>query len=80
MFLIAGAHFHQRDGLNSGYPDGSFDALWAVESLMHFPDRAAFFAVNEGGSARVAAAVREAGALALQTFRGQLKSEPVGVS
>jgi tocopherol O-methyltransferase len=36
--------FHQRDALAGGYPDGSFDVVWALESLMHIPDRAAFFA------------------------------------
>ncbi len=38
------AHFHQRDALSTGYPDASFDAIWALESLMHIPDRVAFFA------------------------------------
>jgi tocopherol O-methyltransferase len=38
------ARFHQADALRTGYPDGSFDAVWALESLMHIPDRVAFFA------------------------------------
>jgi tocopherol O-methyltransferase len=38
------ARFHRKDALASGYPDASFDVVWALESLMHFPDRAAFFA------------------------------------
>jgi tocopherol O-methyltransferase len=36
--------FHQVDALHTGYPDGCFDVVWALESLMHIPDRAAFFA------------------------------------
>jgi tocopherol O-methyltransferase len=38
------ATFRQLDALSTGYPDGSFDVVWAMESLMHIPDRAAFFA------------------------------------
>ena len=38
------AGFHQLDALSTGYPDGSFDVVWAVESLMHIADREAFFA------------------------------------
>jgi tocopherol O-methyltransferase len=38
------ARFVQRDALSTGYADGSFDAIWALESLMHIPDRPAFFA------------------------------------
>jgi tocopherol O-methyltransferase len=38
------ARFSQRDALASGLPDESFDVVWALESLMHFPDRGAFFA------------------------------------
>lgn len=38
------ARFHQRDVLDNGYPDASFSAVWALESLMHIADRAAFFA------------------------------------
>ncbi len=38
------AHFYQRDALSTGYPDNSFDVVWALESLMHIPDRVAFFA------------------------------------
>jgi tocopherol O-methyltransferase len=37
-------HFRQMDMLNNDYPADSFDAVWALESLMHIPDRAAFFA------------------------------------
>ncbi|MHA6765408.1 methyltransferase domain-containing protein [Streptacidiphilus sp. PAMC 29251] len=32
------------DALSTGFPDQSFDVVWAVESLMHLPDRPAFFA------------------------------------
>lgn len=38
------ASFHQRDALDNGYPDASFNAVWALESLMHIADRPAFFA------------------------------------
>jgi tocopherol O-methyltransferase len=38
------ARFHQRDALANGYADETFDAVWALESLMHIPDRPAFFA------------------------------------
>ncbi len=37
------ARFRQADAFKTGYPDGSFDVVWALESLMHIPDRAAFF-------------------------------------
>jgi tocopherol O-methyltransferase len=59
------AAFHQRDALDSGYADDSFDAVWAMESLMHIPDRAAFFAealrvLRPGGTLAVATwAVRD---------------------
>jgi tocopherol O-methyltransferase len=36
--------FHQVDFLDSAYPDATFDAVWALESVMHIADRAAFFA------------------------------------
>ncbi len=38
------ARFRQTDAMATGYPDGTFDVVWALESLMHFVDRAAFFA------------------------------------
>lgn len=38
------ATFRQMDALSTSYPDNSFDAVWALESLMHIPDRVAFFA------------------------------------
>jgi tocopherol O-methyltransferase len=37
-------HFEQADALETGLPDGSFDVVWALESVMHIRDRAAFFA------------------------------------
>ena len=42
--LAERAEFHQLDALSTGFPDASFDVLWAVESLMHIADREAFFA------------------------------------
>lgn len=53
------ARFDQLDGLRTGYPDGSFDVVWALESLMHIPDRAAFFTemlrlLRPGGTLAVA--------------------------
>jgi tocopherol O-methyltransferase len=42
--LAERAEFHQLDALSTGFPDESFDVLWAVESLMHIADRDAFFA------------------------------------
>ncbi len=38
------AEFHHLDGLATGLPDASFEAVWALESLMHIADRPAFFA------------------------------------
>ncbi|RKE23375.1 methyltransferase domain-containing protein [Streptomyces sp. TLI_171] len=38
------ARFHQLDALHTEFPDASFGAVWAVESLMHIADRPAFFA------------------------------------
>lgn len=42
--LAERAEFHQLDALSTGFPDASFDVVWAVESLMHIADRDAFFA------------------------------------
>ncbi|MBS2553704.1 methyltransferase domain-containing protein [Catenulispora sp. NL8] len=42
--LAERAEFHRLDALATGFPDESFDVLWAVESLMHIEDREAFFA------------------------------------
>lgn len=57
--LAGRAGFHQRDALATGYPDASFDVVWAMESLMHIADRAAFFAevfrlLRPGGTLAVA--------------------------
>jgi tocopherol O-methyltransferase len=65
------ARFHQADALSTGYPDDSFDVVWAVESRMHFPDRAAFFAealrlLRPGGLLAVATWSVRDGALTAQ--------------
>lgn len=36
--------FRRLDMLANDFVDASFDTVWALESLMHIPDRAAFFA------------------------------------
>jgi tocopherol O-methyltransferase len=56
--LAGRASFEQLDALSTGYLDGSFDVIWALESLMHIEDRAAFFAestrlLRPGGSLAV---------------------------
>jgi tocopherol O-methyltransferase len=69
--LGARARFHQRDALDNGYPDASFDALWAVESLMHIADRGAFFA-------EARRLLRPGGVLAIATWSvrdGELSAE-----
>ncbi|MFD0567701.1 methyltransferase domain-containing protein [Kitasatospora saccharophila] len=59
------ARFHQQDALSTGHPDAAFDVVWAMESLMHLPDRPAFFAeahrlLRPGGTLAVATwAVRD---------------------
>jgi tocopherol O-methyltransferase len=63
--LAARARFHQLDALETGFPDASFDVVWALESLMHLSDRPAFFAealrlLRPGGTLAVATwAVRD---------------------
>lgn len=57
--LAGRARFQVRDGLATGFPDASFDVVWAMESLMHIEDRAAFFAealrlLRPGGTLAVA--------------------------
>ncbi|MFG1810089.1 methyltransferase domain-containing protein [Streptomyces sp. NPDC049040] len=59
------ARFHRLDALATGFPDASFDVVWALESLMHIADREAFFAeamrlLRPGGTLAIATwAVRE---------------------
>jgi tocopherol O-methyltransferase len=63
--------FQQLDGLSTGFPDESFDAVWAVESLMHIPDRPAFFA-------EMFRLLRPGGTLAIATWSqrdGELSAE-----
>ncbi|GAA1984641.1 methyltransferase domain-containing protein [Catenulispora subtropica] len=55
------AEFHQLDALSTGFPDESFDVVWAVESLMHIEDREAFFA-------EVHRLLRPGGRLAIATW------------
>jgi tocopherol O-methyltransferase len=38
------ASFVQQDAMSNTFPDESFDVVWAVEVLMHIPDRPKFFA------------------------------------
>ena len=57
--LAGQARFHHLDALGTGFPDESFDVVWALESLMHIADRAAFFAealrmLRPGGTLAVA--------------------------
>lgn len=35
--------FEQADYTNAPFPDASFDVVWALESLCHAPDKAAFY-------------------------------------
>lgn len=69
--LAGRLRFEQSDALETGLPDDSFDVVWALESVMHFPDRAAFFAealrlLRPGGTLAVGTwAVRD-GELAAQ--------------
>jgi tocopherol O-methyltransferase len=41
--LAERARFRQADAMRTGLPDGSFNVVWALESVMHLPDLAAFF-------------------------------------
>ena len=66
--LAERAEFHQLDALSTGFPDASFDVLWAVESLMHIADREAFFAeamrlLRPGGRLAIATWSQRDGAL-----------------
>jgi MPBQ/MSBQ methyltransferase len=36
---VANAEFLECDALDMGFPDASFDVVWAVESEMHMPDK-----------------------------------------
>jgi MPBQ/MSBQ methyltransferase len=36
---VENALFLECDALNTGFPDASFDVVWAVESEMHMPDK-----------------------------------------
>ncbi|MGH3751787.1 MAG: methyltransferase domain-containing protein [Pseudonocardiaceae bacterium] len=41
--LTGRVHFDQADFTATPFPDMSFDIVWAVESLCHAPDKAAFY-------------------------------------
>ncbi|MFC5005142.1 methyltransferase domain-containing protein [Dactylosporangium cerinum] len=64
-------NFRQCDFMANDYPDGSFDVVWAVESLMHIADREAFFA-------EVLRVLRPGGLVAIATWSvrdGELTAE-----
>lgn len=35
-------HFHVMDFSSTSFPDGTFDSIWAIESLCHAPDKTPF--------------------------------------
>lgn len=43
--LTGRAHFEKQDFTATRYPDGSFDVVWAIESVCHAPDKQLF--INE---------------------------------
>ncbi|MGH3787672.1 MAG: methyltransferase domain-containing protein [Pseudonocardiaceae bacterium] len=53
--------FQYADAMNLPFPDGSFDAVWALESLHHMPDR--LQALDE-----IARVLRSGGSLAIADF------------
>ncbi|GAA1632684.1 methyltransferase domain-containing protein [Catellatospora bangladeshensis] len=53
--------FRVADVLGGGIAEGAYDVVWAMESLMHIPDRPAFFEV-------ALRALRPGGVLALNTW------------
>nr|AHE14806.1 RebM-like D-glucose O-methyltransferase [uncultured bacterium] len=53
--------FQYADAMNLPFPDGSFDAVWAMESLHHMPDRP--HALDE-----IARVLRSGGSLAIADF------------
>jgi tocopherol O-methyltransferase len=63
--LAERASFEQADFTATPFPDASFDIVWAVESLCHAPDKAAFYReaarlLRPGGRVVVADFVRAA--------------------
>ncbi|MEV4517183.1 methyltransferase domain-containing protein [Dactylosporangium sp. NPDC049525] len=73
--LAERTNFRQSDFFEGGYPDASFDAVWAVESLMHIADREAFFA-------EVLRVLKPGGIVAIATWSvrdGELNAEETRV-
>jgi len=63
--LTGHVHFEQANYTNTFFPNASFDVVWALESLCHAPDKAAFYReaariLRPGGRLVVAEYIRTA--------------------